>query len=154
MILYFLKILLFFVITCFFTTYTDVDETREDSISIQNWNSWIENTLTRLHVKDAKGDILPHHKRPIWGNERRPIRRLNTSQIMRICLLLYSSWSLTDLPRLQTLEHFSDLDIFWQTSYIHDWNIEYKHIRGYLYQTSFPAGNMGNIPGAFWAFIK
>ena len=65
-----------------------------------------------LYTVEVKGDILPHHKRPIWGNERRPIRRLNTSQIMRICLLLCTSMALTDLLRLQTRKTFFGLKSF------------------------------------------
>ena len=65
-----------------------------------------------LYTVEVKGDILPHHKRPIWGNERRPIRRMNTSQIMRICLLLCTSMALTDLLRLQTRKTFSGLKSF------------------------------------------
>ena len=65
-----------------------------------------------LYAVEVKGDILPHHKRPIWGNERRPIRRMNTSQIMRICLLLCTSMALTDLLRLQTRKTFSGLKSF------------------------------------------
>ena len=65
-----------------------------------------------LYTVEVKGDILPHHKRPIWGNERRPIRRMNTSQIMRICLLLCTSMALTDLLRLQTRKTFFGLKSF------------------------------------------